>query len=398
MVRIAIMCRVRYHKPMSDDPTPTRRPLGERDDEERAQPFGARPARHRVEERPPVVTPYTPFRQPQPSPPPPEPAPYEPDMLPALGEEFELVGEEPEPAMPPAAEQAADDAASAGPLEFESYRQRPAPRMSGADMMTELRMVIGSLALMLLSAGVVATMFTWWTPNAFLPAESSLQLAIARATQVMEAVPTAAVPAAPVATAAPPALNNIGIVSGHRGIFPATGLPDPGAVCDDGLTERDVNEAVAVRVVDLLEAEGYQVDLLDEFDERLSGYRALAMVSIHADSCGYVNELATGFKVASFEASSTLEEDQQLVSCLIDRYGAITGLPLHPSITYDMTRYHNFAEIGAETPGAIIEIGFLYLDRDFLTGSPDVVAQGIAEGVLCFLRGELPVGGPPETP
>ncbi len=254
--------------------------------------------------------------------------------------------------------------------------------------------LVRSIGAVFLIAGVVATLFTWWTPDAFLPIESAEQLSLALATQSMLGVAAAPTPS-PAPTSAPspvpPTPMRIGIVSGHRGVHPDTGLPDPGAVCADGLTEASVNESVARLVVDWLTQSGYQVDLLDEFDPRLAGYRALAVVSIHADSCEYINDQATGFKVASFSESLSAEEDARLVACLIDRYAATTGLAFHPSVTFDMTQYHTFRELAAETPGAIIEIGFLYLDRPLLTEHPEVVALGIARGLLCYLRNE-PVG------
>src|SRR5690606_26121975 len=198
-------------------------------------------------------------------------------------------------------------------------------------------------------------------------------------------------------TPAPPPRQRIGVVAGHRGPHPSTGLPDPGSICPDGLTEAEINLSIAEYVVDWLGQHGYEVELLDEFDARRAGYEADALISIHADSCDYVNDIATGFKVASFSESSTPVEDQRLVQCLTNRYATTTGLPLHQSVTFDMTQYHSFREVGAGTPGAIIEVGFLYLDRDFLTGSPDVAALGIARGVLCYLRDE-PVDGPASPP
>jgi hypothetical protein len=75
----------------------------------------------------------------------------------------------------------------------------------------------------------------------------------------------------------------IGIVAGHSG-------NDSGAVCDDGLTEASINANVANLVRDILVRQGYKVDLLQEFDPRLAGYKALALVSIHADSCMFIND------------------------------------------------------------------------------------------------------------
>jgi N-acetylmuramoyl-L-alanine amidase len=36
----------------------------------------------------------------------------------------------------------------------------------------------------------------------------------------------------------------------------------------------------------------------------------------------------------------------------------------------------------------IIEIGFLNLDRQLLTQQQDVVAEGITNGILCYVRNE----------
>lgn len=179
-----------------------------------------------------------------------------------------------------------------------------------------------------------------------------------------------------------PRLGHIGIIAGHWG-------NDAGAVCEDGLTEVSVNLDIARRVQSQLERLGYQVDLLEEFDTRLTGYRADALLSIHADSCKYVNDEATGFKVASAAHRSTANQDSQLVDCLTQHYARRTGLPFHAgSITYDMTDYHGFFEIAPTTPAAIIETGFLYLDRDILTRDTDKIAAGIVEGLVCFLEGQ----------
>ncbi len=186
------------------------------------------------------------------------------------------------------------------------------------------------------------------------------------------------------ATATPDPANRIGIVSGHRG-------NDSGTICKDGLTEAQVNFDHATRVASFLRAEGYEVDILDEFDARLKGYRALALLSIHADSCTYINDLATGFKVARALESRVPEVEDALVACLSSRYKRATGLRFHANtVTRDMTEYHAFGEIDPQTPAAIIETGFMSLDRVIVTRRPQQVAQGITDGVLCFLRKEQP--------
>ena len=172
----------------------------------------------------------------------------------------------------------------------------------------------------------------------------------------------------------------IGIVAGHAGY-------DPGAVCDDGLTEAEINKTVALIVVDLLHRKGVETDLLEEYDARLKDYRADALVSIHADSCNIPG--ATGFKVARVTDSAIPAAEDKLVACLTQAYAADTGLPLHSaSITDGMTNYHAFNEIASGTPGAIIETGFMLDDRFMLEKRPKIVARGIASGILCFLNAQ----------
>jgi len=241
--------------------------------------------------------------------------------------------------------------------------------------------VFSSLWTILTVALVMATLFTLWTPanlfsNQFLD----------RMFQAAQTDPTLTFPTP---TSMP--RIRIGIVAGHWG-------NDPGAVCADGLTEVEVNLEIATRVQNQLLAEGFEVDLLEEFDERLYEYQALALVSIHNDSCVYINDLATGFKVAAAASSAFPEKANRLNACLIDRYAKTTGMKFHAhSITPDMTHYHTFSEVHTNTTAAIIETGFLNLDRRILTEQPELVAQGITYGILCYIRNEpVPAMDSPE--
>jgi N-acetylmuramoyl-L-alanine amidase len=172
----------------------------------------------------------------------------------------------------------------------------------------------------------------------------------------------------------------IGIVAGHWD-------SDSGAVCPDGLTEGEINLDVAERVFSLLSRAGYQVEMLPEFSDKLNGYQAAALVSIHTDSCNVPE--ATGFKVARVSSSMVPEVEDRLVACLIEHYKRTTGLAVHQnSITFDMTEYHAFFEIAPDTPAAIIEIGFMAADRSLLTRRPDLIARGIYEGIVCFVEPE----------
>ncbi len=228
-------------------------------------------------------------------------------------------------------------------------------------------------------AVLLATVFVAWTPTSFSTSSFSDRLALLLTPQPVAANNPGT---GPVQQAL-----RIGIVSGHRG-------NDSGAVCTDStgkvtLTEADVNYKIASLVQKKLVDDGFQVDLLNEFDTRLNGYRAVAIVSIHNDSCQYINDEATGFKVAAALNTHDPNRAGRLLACLVDRYHRDTGLRFHPgSITPDMTGYHAFSEIDPNTVAAIIETGFLDLDQEILTQHTDQVADGVVDGILCFVKNE----------
>jgi N-acetylmuramoyl-L-alanine amidase len=226
-------------------------------------------------------------------------------------------------------------------------------------------------------------------PTDHVPATATLDSPIhAGFPTLAVASPTAGAPATPV----PPPPNRVGLIPGHWQF-------DSGAVCPDGRREVDVTSDVAVRVRAILEARGLEVDLLPEHDPDapeppLQGYRAAALVSIHADSCDVPG--ASGFKVARWPYSYTGTADDRLVACLYREYAAATLLPRHDeSITVHMTNYYvhmtnyyAFREIAAETPAAIIELGFLGDDRAMLEDHRYEMALGVANAIRCFLDGE----------
>lgn len=279
------------------------------------------------------------------------------------------------------------------PMEAPDATQPPGPAAKsgrGSDAPATPRQgLLFQLAMVLGVALVVATLFTAWTPGE--PAEAFPTQAATVLEAALQPSPTFP-PGLPTPTLRNPRL--VGLVAGHW-------KNDSGAVCADGLKEVDVNLQIATLVQKMLVDAGYEVELLHEFDPQLSGYQAAALVSIHNDSCDFINNEATGFKVASAMATRHPERAARLTACLRARYGASTGLPLHStSVTLDMTSYHAFGEIDENTPASIIETGFLNLDRQILTEEPEKVARGVADGILCYLRNE-PIVGPtliPPTP
>ncbi len=269
------------------------------------------------------------------------------------------------------------DSAPVPPRLARKVRPAPKPRIANA-FTTTLGVSI-----------LLATLFTAWTPNSLFANNFQEQLNLILTPQA----------GANTTISTPQPQLRIGIVAGHNG-------NDSGAVCLDengqvDLTEADLNLKIANLVQESLVTRGYQVDLLNEFDTRLNGYRAVALISIHNDSCEYVNDEATGFKVASSLETRDVNRAQRLTACLVDRYQRASGLTFHAnSITADMTQYHAFSEIDPNTITAIIETGFLNLDREILTTETDRVAEGVTQGILCFMNNEsvLPTPFPTFAP
>ncbi len=236
-----------------------------------------------------------------------------------------------------------------------------------------LQVVVGS-------AIIVATLFTLWMPgsSAATSATGKMIDAISSSSKGNNLNGDNQMPANfP--------LSRVGIVVGHRG-----NGDDPGAVCSDGLTELQVNSTIATYVQKKLDDLGYETVLLDEFDPRLEDFRAGLLLSIHNDSCDYINNSATGFKVAASLSPSKRNNGERLVACLSNRYAKVTGLTFHQgSVTNDMTFYHAFTEINSWTTAGIIETGFLNLDRQILTQNPELIADGIVSGVKCYMNQEV---------
>ena len=187
----------------------------------------------------------------------------------------------------------------------------------------------------------------------------------------------------------------VALISGHAGY-------DSGAVCEESetaalLTEASVNAGVTTLAAERLRSAGADVLILDEFDPRLDELEAEVLLSIHSDSCVE----ATGYKAAHAALTTTPMEDVRLVGCIDRIYPAATGLAHHPNtVTHNMTDYHAFREIAPTTPAAIIELGFLGGDRTLLETQQSLLAQAVADSILCFLRGEggdTPINSPADA-
>lgn len=200
---------------------------------------------------------------------------------------------------------------------------------------------------------------------------------------------------APVHGQAQTAPLRVGLQAGHwkTSELPAelAGLRGSTGAAGDGWREVDVTVDIARRVAALLQEENVVVDLMPA--TVAAGYKADAFVTIHGDA--NANPSISGYKLARSTRSSIPAKDDALLQAISSEYGAATGLKFHEgSITLNMTAYYAFANWGiahsaaSTTPSVILELGFLTTpdDRQILTGQPDRVAEGIAKGMMRFLR------------
>jgi N-acetylmuramoyl-L-alanine amidase len=243
--------------------------------------------------------------------------------------------------------------------------------------------ILATLQTVFSIALVMAFLFTMWNPSNLFSNQMLEQAFLA-----WQSNATPAASSSNQNTSSSTNIQRIGIISGHYSKDPPY---DTGAVCNDGsgIKEVDVNYKIAYLVYQNLKADGYQVDLLQEFDPLITNYKGLLLLSIHSDSCEYIDNTFTGFKVAASSVEQDATESQRLANCLIDRYTTDTQMAYNANtISNDMRFYHAFNEINPNTPAAIIETGFLNLDRDMLVNHPDLVAKGVTDGILCFINNE----------
>lgn len=207
-----------------------------------------------------------------------------------------------------------------------------------------------------------------------------------------------------------PTVPEVAIVAGHWAAESDDAVPavrDSGAVCPDGLREVDITKSVADKTLDIVRGRGYHAVLLQEFDPRYNDdpkFKPRVFLSIHADSClvGADYVFATGYKIAHAEPSTNEQEDSRLVVCLTRSYDKVATKYNKPfnanTITRNMTEYHAFRKIDPTTPAAIIELGFMGWDREFLVNNQDEMARALAIGLDDFLEGSpcVPATATPE--
>lgn len=156
-----------------------------------------------------------------------------------------------------------------------------------------------------------------------------------------------------------------------------------------GMSEWEVNVAIAEAARDILEAKGVVVEILPTTIP--PNYWADVFVAIHAD--GNLDHSIRGFKAAAprrdYSGNSPV-----LTKMLEDSYGSVSGIPRDPQVTRNMRGYYAFNwrrydhSLHPLTAASIIETGFLtnISDRRIIVDQPRLAAQGIADGILRFIK------------
>jgi len=156
-----------------------------------------------------------------------------------------------------------------------------------------------------------------------------------------------------------------------------------------GMSEWEVNYAIAELIAQKLKVQGVTVDILPTTIE--PDYWADVFIAIHAD--GSEDRSKSGYKFASpwrdFTGNAEL-----LVELLNSYYGDQVDMDYDPNISRNMRGYYAFAwwrydhSIHPMTTAAIAETGFLTnaYDREIIIDQPDISATAISEAIIDYLR------------
>lgn len=178
----------------------------------------------------------------------------------------------------------------------------------------------------------------------------------------------------------------IGLIPGHYGF-------DSGFQCGaeyNFVKESDVNLRIAVMVRDYLEAQGYTVNFMHEFDPDLSNYTALALVSIHSSSCDTKNGTGqSGFYVTTGGQNAYPSESKRLNDCLTYHYAQNSELDfLGENYTPGEEMLYSFDTVNNYTTISIVHTGFLGTDYRTISEKTNSLAKGIADGIVCYVEDE----------
>lgn len=243
--------------------------------------------------------------------------------------------------------------------------------------------------------------YRWWAVSgdgAVASASSEVRLLdyVDPSTPTSTATPTRTPTATPTRTPTPtptrtPMARTVMIEAGH-GVNGSTGSMS----CDGLHAESDNTWAVANFAADYLRQRNLTVLVVRSDDPAMPQFAGTAFVSLHNDFCaagasGYKTSRYGGVPVTGQNGSN--DGSDQLVASIWNTYGTFTGLSQDRAaghFTTDMLYYFglnpaNPKGISAQTPGAIIEMGWWSGDEYALLYRRQELGLGVAQSILAFL-------------
>jgi len=173
--------------------------------------------------------------------------------------------------------------------------------------------------------------------------------------------------------------STIGILVGHWNV-------DSGSVCDNGIVEANVTEAIANQVSMKLIALGYPVKLLAETDLDLINFRGPLLVALYTGPCEDTPDNRSGFMIGTTLTPSDLNASNTLAVCMGEIYQSSTKLDFsYEVISADQSAYRLFELVNKKTPMIYLEMGSLFYDQTILIDNSENVANGIVNGIQCYL-------------
>ena len=165
-----------------------------------------------------------------------------------------------------------------------------------------------------------------------------------------------------------------------------------------GVSEVEINIAVAVMSAHMLYDRGYSVEVLDAAVP--PGYTTDLFLALHAD--GNAVTSMRGFKAVAPWGS--VPASDQFVGILYEEYGKASGLPSDAMTSPAMANYYAFNPVKYQyavdprVPSALLEMGFVTnpADRRIMTTEQERLAQGIANAVDRYFRSGA--AGPTPSP
>lgn len=218
------------------------------------------------------------------------------------------------------------------------------------------------LQTIVLVAAVLATLFTFWNPYKLFS-----QQEVTQATYQANADGSSA------------EYSTIGILVGHWKV-------DSGNICENDIVEANVTEAIANQVSVKLNALGYPVKLLAQTDLDLVNFRGPLLIAIYTGSCEDTPENKSGFSIGTTLSATDLNSSNALAVCMGEVYQAATNLDFsYEIIASDQPAYTYFQMVNPNTPMIYLEMGSLLYDQSVLIENSEKVANGIVNGIQCYL-------------